>query len=241
MEIIPAIDLRAGRVVRLAQGNYARETVYSLAPERLADEYASAGATWLHVVDLDGARSGSLDNLRTITAMAAGSLRLQAGGGVRGEEDVERLFGAGVARVVVGSIAVTDPNKVEKWISSYGSERICVALDTRRDEAGTWTLPVRGWTEDSGLTLDALAPRYAAAGASHLLCTDIARDGMLSGPNVELYESLRCIVPDLSLIASGGVRNVADLRALRASGVAGVVLGRSLLEGTLSLAEALRC
>ncbi len=241
MQIIPAIDLREGCVVRLAQGDYARETRYPSDPVLLAQEYLAAGARWLHMVDLDGARSGRLQNLRVIAAIAGSGLSVQAGGGVRDEDDLGRLFDAGVARVVVGSVAVRDPDRVEKWISSYGAERVCIALDTRLDEAGRWTLPVKGWTESSGFTLDDLAPRYVAAGARRLLCTDIARDGMLAGPNLQLYEYLRGIAPTLAVQASGGVRDVEDLRALRMLELAGAVLGRSLLEGRLTIAEALSC
>ncbi|MDR3385886.1 MAG: 1-(5-phosphoribosyl)-5-[(5-phosphoribosylamino)methylideneamino] imidazole-4-carboxamide isomerase [Rudaea sp.] len=241
MEIYPAIDLREGRVVRLAQGDYARQTLYPLDPLQLACEYLAAGARWLHVVDLDGARAGQLRNLRVIMAIADSGLALQAGGGVRDEGDLQRLFDAGVSRVVVGSVAVTEPDKVEKWILRHGPDRLCIALDTRSDDNGRWTLPVRGWTSASAMTLDELAPRYAAAGARHMLCTDIACDGMLSGPNLDLYKHLGRIAPELAMLASGGVRDAQDLCALRALGLAGAVLGRALLEGRMTLAEALSC
>jgi phosphoribosylformimino-5-aminoimidazole carboxamide ribotide isomerase len=239
--VIPAIDLRGGRVVRLAQGDYARETAYPVEPLALARQYADAGAAWLHVVDLDGARSGELENLRVIEAVAKTRLAVQAGGGVRETGDLCRLFDAGVARVVVGSVAVRAPEVVESWLAEFGAERLCIALDTRRDDGGRWTLPAKGWTESSPLDLDALAPRYLGAGARHLLCTDITRDGMLSGPNLDLYAHLLRIAPGAQLQASGGVRDVADLRALRDSGAAGAILGRSLLEGRMTLAEALQC
>jgi phosphoribosylformimino-5-aminoimidazole carboxamide ribotide isomerase len=241
VEIIPAIDLRAGGVVRLAQGDYARETRYPVEPLALARDYAAAGARWLHVVDLDGARAGTLENLHTIEALAGTSLHVQAGGGVRDEGGVRRLFDAGVARVVVGSVAVSDPDSVVDWIGRHGAERFCVALDTRAGAQGGWTLPVKGWTESSDAELDELAARYARAGARHLLCTDIARDGMLSGPNLDLYAHLQQVVPGVSVQASGGVRNVEDLHALRAAGAAAAILGRSLLEGRITLAEAVRC
>lgn len=241
MEIIPAIDLRGGQVVRLAQGDYARETRYPVEATALAQNYAAAGARWLHVVDLDGARSGALENLRAIRAIAETSLQVQAGGGVRGEGDVQRLFDAGVARVVVGSVAVRDPELVENWIARYGAECICIALDTRADANGWWTLPVKGWTEVAQSGLDELARRYGRAGARHLLCTDIERDGMMSGPNFALYTHLREIAPGLSVQASGGVRGVDDLRLLRDGGAAGAILGRTLLEGRLALADALQC
>jgi phosphoribosylformimino-5-aminoimidazole carboxamide ribotide isomerase len=242
MQIIPAIDLRAGRVVRLKQGDYAQETRYDFDPFALSADYADAGAQWLHLVDLDGARSGALENLRVIEKIAASErLAVQAGGGVRNEDDIERLLDAGVARVVIGSVAVREPDKVALWLSRYGAEHLCIALDTRFD-AGAWTLPSAGWTESSGATLDDLAPRYAAAGARHLLCTDISRDGMLSGPNLDLYAHLAQVAPQLALIASGGVRDAGDVRALREQGfAAGVVLGRSLLEGRLTLKDAFAC
>jgi phosphoribosylformimino-5-aminoimidazole carboxamide ribotide isomerase len=241
MQIIPAIDLRAGRVVRLKQGDYAQETRYEFDAGVLAADYADAGATWLHLVDLDGAKSGTFENLRVIEKIAASErLAVQAGGGVRSEDDVQRLLDAGVARVVVGSVAVREPERVEQWIVRYGEDRLCIALDTRK-ENGAWCLPSAGWTESSSATLDVLAPRYARAGAKHLLCTDISRDGMLSGPNLDLYAHVQRIAPALSVIASGGVRDAVDVRALRAQGVGGVVLGRSLLEGKLTLAEAFAC
>jgi phosphoribosylformimino-5-aminoimidazole carboxamide ribotide isomerase len=241
MDILPAIDLRGGKVVRLAQGDFARETQYPFEPVALSQQYAADGAHWLHVVDLDGARSGRLENFRAIAALAGGSLRVQAGGGVREASDIERLLDCGVARVVVGSVAVTDPHKVEEWILRYGARRICVALDTRQDAQGRWTLPMRGWIDTASASLDELAPRYAAAGAQHLLCTDIARDGMRAGPNLELYSHLARIAPTLSVQASGGVRNVEDILALQAQGLAGVVLGRALLEGAINVAQALAC
>lgn len=239
--IIPAIDLRAGRVVRLAQGDYARQTDFAFDPAELAQRHADSGATWLHVVDLDGARSGSLENLRSIESIARTPLRVQAGGGVRTTVDVQRLFGAGVARVVVGSVAVRVPELVDAWLSEFGSDRICIALDARRDETGAWRLPVRGWTEDSGRTLDELALRHERGGVRHVLCTDVDRDGMLSGPNLDLYTYLRDLAPVLDVQASGGIRSLDDLRRLRGSGVAAAILGRSLLEGRFTLAEALAC
>ncbi|HET9190098.1 MAG TPA: 1-(5-phosphoribosyl)-5-[(5-phosphoribosylamino)methylideneamino] imidazole-4-carboxamide isomerase [Rudaea sp.] len=241
VQIMPAIDLREGHVVRLRQGDYARESRYAVDAIALADSHAQAGARWLHMVDLDGARTGEFANLRTIEAIArAGRLAVQAGGGVRDEAGLRRLFDAGVARAVVGSIALREPEVVERWITRFGAERIAIALDARC-VGGVWKLPSAGWTQDEAATLDDLAPRFAGAGARHLLCTDIARDGMLSGPNLELYAHLRRIAPALSLIASGGIRDIADLQAMRGSGVAAAVLGRSLLDGALDLAEALAC
>ena len=227
-------------MVRLAQGDYERQTRYAVDPLQLAENYRANGARWLHVVDLDGARVGSLENLSIVAQLANAGLRVQAGGGVRERCDIQRLFDAGASRVVIGSVAVRDPEKVEKWISSFGAEKLCIALDTRWVD-GVGTLPSAGWRETETATLDELAPRYVALGAIHLLCTDIARDGMLAGPNVDLYRLLREWVPTMRIQASGGVRDRADLAALAATGVHGAVLGRSLLEGRIALAEAIAC
>ena len=240
MEIIPAIDLRDGKVVRLAQGDYSRETRYHVDPFELAQDYLASGAKWLHVVDLDGARAGGLQNLDAIARLCRTGLSIQSGGGVRERSDVDALFERGVTRVVVGSVAIRMPDVVAQWISDYGAERICVALDTRMVD-DVWTLPSAGWTHPEAIRLDQRVPGYAAIGALHLLSTDIARDGMMSGPNFDLYRYLRTLAPSLRIQASGGVRDVSDVAELKSLGVSGVILGRSLLEGRLDLAEAIAC
>src|SRR6185312_14724744 len=203
-QVIPAIDLRGGRVVRLRQGDYARETVFPDDPVELAQGYADAGAQWLHVVDLDGARSGQFANLAVIEAIArAGALKLQAGGGVRTTDDLRRLYAAGVTRVVVGSLAVQNPYATAIWITQFAPDRLVLALDVRR-QAGAWRLPVHGWTEDSCVQLDTLAAHYARAGARHVLCTDIERDGTLGGFNLDLYRDLSGFAPGFEIQASGG-------------------------------------
>lgn len=240
-EIIPAIDLRGGRVVRLRQGDYARETVFHVDPVELAQRYAEAGARWLHVVDLDGARSGTFENLAVIEAIVkATALQVQCGGGVRNRADLERLYAAGVARVVVGSVAVQEPDTTAGWIGQFGAGRLVLALDARRDGTG-WCLPVRGWREDSGVALAPLAEHYAAAGARHVLCTDISRDGTLGGFNLDLYRDLLERAPGLAVQASGGACSLDDIRKVRATGASAVILGRALLERRFTLAEALTC
>ncbi|WOS39049.1 1-(5-phosphoribosyl)-5-[(5-phosphoribosylamino)methylideneamino]imidazole-4-carboxamide isomerase [Xanthomonas rydalmerensis] len=240
--VYPALDIRDGRVVRLAQGDYARETHYGDDPLRRAQAFADAGAQWMHLVDLDAARAGGytlaplLQRIRSETG-----LQVQTGGGVRSRADVQRLLDAGASRVVIGSLAVRDRESVLEWLAEFGPDRITVALDSRQDAHGVWRLPVHGWTETSSLSLDALAGEYAAAGLIHLLCTDIARDGMLSGPNLALYTHLRQLVPALAVQASGGIRDAADVRGAREAGCAGAVLGKALLEGRLRLDEALAC
>ncbi len=238
----PAIDVRDGKVVRLAQGDYARETRYADDPMAAIAAYAGQGAEWLHLVDLDAAREGGY----TLAPLLRGirnetGLKVQTGGGVRVRDDVARILDAGADRVVIGSLAVKQPDAVLEWISEFGAERITVALDAWQDGTGTWQLPVHGWTETAGVTLDELAARFAAGGLVHLLSTDIDRDGMLSGPNLDLYRHIRCIAPTLQVQASGGVRELADIVAARSEGCAGIVLGRALLEGRFSVAEALSC
>lgn len=238
--VYPAIDVRDGRVVRLRQGEYDQQTSYPHAPSRMAMDYAAQGAEWLHLVDLDAARAGGYTLRPLLRGIVAQSgLQVQTGGGVRSEADVEALLEAGAARVVVGSLAIREPERVMQWIPRYGSDRITVALDARRDADGQWCLPSHGWTAPSGQTLPSLAAAYAAAGLHHLLCTDIERDGMLSGPGMAMYEMLFAAVPRLQVQASGGVRNAEDVSAARAAGCAGVVLGKALLESRVSLREVL--
>lgn len=240
--VYPALDIRDGRVVRLAQGDYARETHYGDDPLPRAQAFADAGAGWMHLVDLDAARAGGYTLAPLLSQIRAQTgLQVQTGGGVRSRADVQRMLDAGAARVVIGSLAVRDRESVLEWLAEFGAERITVALDTRQDAQGVWRLPVLGWTETSALTLEALAAEYAAAGLKHLLCTDIARDGMLSGPNLALYAYLRQIAPGVDVQASGGIRDAADVRAACEAGCAGAVLGKALLEGRLTLDEALAC
>jgi len=238
MEIIPAIDLIDGRVVRLLQGDYALKTVYESSPIGLAMRYAEAGAEWLHVVDLDGAKSGRFENLNTIAVLARDAgLKIQAGGGVRTAQDVDRLLIAGVNRVVVGSLAVREPAIVSNWLERFGAERIVIAFDVLTDADGALMLKTAGWREQSNVSLwDGLA-LYSQSKLIHMLCTDIARDGMLSGPNTALYRALSESHPELKVQASGGVGGIEDVVKLRGSGVAGAIIGKALLEGRLKLEE----
>ncbi len=236
--VIPAIDLRGGRVVRLLKGDYERQTDYAVEPLALAENHAAQGAEWLHVVDLDGARVGTQTHLAMLEAMAGTGLKLQAGGGIRDEDGIERLFDVGVSRAVVGSLAVREPDRVATWIERYGADRLTLALDVRRRD-GVWRLASAGWTADEDVALDTLAGFYAERGARHVLSTDIDRDGAMTGPSLELYAYLARTFPALAVQASGGVRDDDDVRAVRMTGAAGVVLGRALLDGRLDFADAL--
>ncbi len=240
--ILPAIDVRKGTVVRLHQGDYDAQTVYELSPIDTIRRYAEDGASWLHLVDLDAARMGRyslaplVEEIRTRTA-----LKVQTGGGVRSEADIEALLLSGAARVVVGTLAVREPLRVAAWLKTFGAERITLALDARQDGEGVWRLPVKGWTEPTVHTLEELLTLYSEAGLRHVLCTDIARDGMLSGFNVDLYRSLATRFPNLHIQASGGVRSLEDIRAAKAAGARAAILGRALLEQRFQLKEALAC
>lgn len=238
MLILPAIDLRGGRVVRLLHGRFDAETDYGDDPVAQARDFLAAGAKWLHVVDLDGAKDGAMRQISTIREIAGVAL-VQAGGGVRTWGDVERLIDAGVGRVVLGSLAVAEPLTITHWARQIGKARITVALDV----AAAGPEPVvlaRGWQDRSGVILwDAL--EMLGDTIRHLLVTDISRDGAMTGPNLGLMRQIIERRPDLELQASGGVRDVSDIGALKRIGVAAVIVGRALYENSLTLEEALAC
>ncbi len=234
MELIPAIDLRGGRVVRLFQGDFDAETRYELTPAELFGRYAAAGAARVHVVDLDGARDGSPGNRPLVAALAAADgPRLQSGGGLRSETAIEELLAAGVERAVLGSLAVTEPALVLGWFARFGADRLVLALDVRLDADGAPRVATHGWREQSRLGLWEVVERYLAAGLVHVLCTDVGRDGALAGPNLDLYREAVARFPQVAWQASGGIRAVADLRDLADTGVAAAISGKALIEGRI--------
>jgi phosphoribosylformimino-5-aminoimidazole carboxamide ribotide isomerase len=234
MIIYPAMDLMGGKVVRLKQGRFDDSTTYSDDPARALRAFAGAGAQWAHIVDLDGARAGAPVQHELIAELARSvPLKLQVAGGFRETEHLTRMFDAGVARVVIGSLAVREPETVRAWIDEFGPDRITLSLDVRLND-GEPTVAVSGWTEDSGRSLWEIAALYPAA--RHFLITDIGRDGMLQGPNVELYEAIAQRLPNAAMQASGGVSSLDDLERLRTDGA---IVGKALWEGKISLKEAL--
>jgi phosphoribosylformimino-5-aminoimidazole carboxamide ribotide isomerase len=238
MDLLPAIDLRGGRAVRLLRGEFTQETPVAASPGALLQRFAAAGAGRVHVVDLDGARDGAGGNRALILELvASGGPRIQAGGGLRRAEDVEQLLAAGVDRAVVGSVAAESPETIGDWIRRFGPDRLVAALDVRIGPDGTPRLATHGWQRDTGLTLWDLAERLAAAGLRHALCTDIGRDGAMAGPNAALYGECARRFPAIAWQASGGVRNAADLYALAATGVAATISGRALIEDRIPLRE----
>ena len=238
MLLIPSIDLRAGACVRLFQGDFAAETRYQLDAHELLARYRTLGASWLHVVDLDGARDGTLGNLALIHALASQrALRLQVGGGVRGAEVIDDLLTHGVARVVIGSAAVERPEDVGRWLRSYGPERICLAFDVRLDALAVPRLHTRGWKQKTALSLWDAVAEFTDDGLRHVLCTDIERDGALAGPNLALYIEALQRFPQIQWQASGGIASGSDLNALAALGVPAAISGKALLEERISFEE----
>ncbi len=243
MLLIPSIDLRGGRSVRLLQGDFAAETRYELEPHELLARYRQLGASWLHVVDLDAARDGTPINRSLIHRLATQrAVQLQVGGGVRDAAAIEQLLrgGAargGVARVVVGSAAVEQPELVAGWLEHYGVERVCLAFDVRHDEHGTPRVRTRGWQSASALSLWEAVAAFETRGLKHVLCTDIERDGALAGPNVALYREALARFPQIQWQASGGIASGADLAALAACGVPAAISGKALLEERITREE----
>jgi phosphoribosylformimino-5-aminoimidazole carboxamide ribotide isomerase len=239
MRLIPAIDLRGGQCVRLLQGRFDAETVYAIDPLVVLDGYLALGARRIHVVDLDGARDGSQGNRAAIRRIAerAGQNAIQVGGGIRARRVAEELFELGVASAVVGSVAVTQPDEVASWLREFGPERVVLAFDVRVDDGGTPRLATHGWERQTQTSLWDAVERYLPAGLRHVLCTDVARDGALSGPNVPLYAECVRRYPEIAWQASGGVSAATDLHELAATGATAVISGRALLEGRLTTEE----
>lgn len=240
MYLIPAIDLLDGLCVRLLHGDFGQSTHYPVVPAALAQSYADAGAGWLHVVDLAASRDGTAaDTTALFKMLGEAPQSVQTGGGVRSGEDISERLDAGAARVVIGSLCVTDTRAMIAWLDQFGAEKLVAALDINTDEQGLPWPRIHGWTSRGDRDLWQLLDELAAGGLRHLLCTDISRDGALSGPNLDLYCAITSRYPQLQLQASGGVSSLADLEELKPTGAAGVITGKALLDKRFSIAEAL--
>ena len=240
--IIPALDLIDGKVVRLYQGDYAQKTVYSDDPQSQFTIYNQQGANWLHLVDLDGAKDINKRQLDVIAKLIANTpAKIQIGGGVRTEKDVKDLLDTGAQRVVIGSTAVKEPEMVAGWMKKYGAEHIVLALDINIDVDGNKIVAVSGWQEASGQTIESLLEIYLAVGLKHVLCTDISKDGTLTGSNVDLYKEMAAAYPQVEWQASGGIGSLDDITAVAQSGASGMIVGRALLEGKFDVKEAIAC
>ena len=235
MLIYPAIDLFGGQAVRLYKGDYNRMTVYSDHPEELAVKFEDSGATCLHLVDLEGARSGETPNLDTIRRIKSSSgLFTELGGGIRDMDTVERYLDLGIDRVILGTAAVTDPDFTAEAVRTFG-KKIAVGVDMKNGKAA-----IRGWTEESSVEGSELLRRMAALGVTTAIVTDISRDGAMQGTNLSLYSGLQEST-GLNIIASGGVSSIEDIKALRAMGLYGAIIGKAYYSGAVDLSEALEC
>jgi phosphoribosylformimino-5-aminoimidazole carboxamide ribotide isomerase len=238
MKIIPAIDIKDGLCVRLLKGDFDKTTEYSNDPAAMGRRFSSLAVEDLHIVDLDGARSGTQKNDAIVARIASETgLCVQLGGGIRSRKAVAHWLANGVTRCVVGSLAINEPGRVKEWITEFGGESIVLALDVKVDAAGTPVLTAHGWTEDSDISFWGCIDSYIDAGAIHVLCTDVSRDGAMTGPNFMLYGELLQRYPKLQLQASGGVRNIDDLEMLREIGLPTAITGRALLDGEITASE----
>jgi phosphoribosylformimino-5-aminoimidazole carboxamide ribotide isomerase len=236
MRLIPAIDLKDGHCVRLLRGDFGAETRYAADPLQLLGRYRGFGADWLHVVDLDGARDGAGANRALVAQLAAAgaaaipAVQMQMGGGLRDTASVEAALAAGVSRAVIGSAAVTNADLVRSWLRDFGPARVALAFDVRVDARGVPCVTTHGWREQSTLSLWQAVAQFADHGLEHVLCTDVSRDGALTGPNLELYAEALGRFPTIGWQASGGIRDAADLHALAHIGAAAAISGKALLD-----------
>ncbi len=231
MEIIPAIDIIDGKCVRLEKGDYSKETLYNNDPLEVARKFEDAGIRRLHLVDLDGAKSRHVVNLGVLETIASNTeLRIDFGGGLKSEQDLVSVFNAGADQVTLGSIAATDFDKSCDWIEKFGVERIIIGADVSNDK-----IMISGWQETSGHELFDFLEKYSRIGAKYIICTDISRDGMLTGPPIGLYRRIQSSFPSLKVIASGGVAGINDLHELRSIDVYGAIVGKAIYEKKISL------
>lgn len=231
MRIIPAIDIINGQCVRLTQGDYNRKKVYNTNPLEVAKSFEAAGIRYLHLVDLDGARLGKVVNFKVLEAITSNTnLQVDFGGGLRTNEDVERVFSAGAKQITGGSIAVKNPNLFKTWLDQFGSKKIILGAD-----ALGGNIAIQGWAENTDLPVSGFISDYQERGIEYVICTDISKDGALTGPAIALYKTIMEENMDIKLIASGGVAGVSDLAELKQLGVDGVIVGKAIYEGKITL------
>ncbi|MDY2975085.1 MAG: 1-(5-phosphoribosyl)-5-[(5-phosphoribosylamino)methylideneamino]imidazole-4-carboxamide isomerase [Alloprevotella sp.] len=233
MLVIPAIDLINGRCVRLSQGDYAQQTTYDAGPEEMVETYVAHGFHRIHIVDLDGAKASAPRNLETLKAVARiPGAKIEWGGGVKSEEALRDVLEAGAAYVVVGSLAVKEPETFARWLDTFGPERIVLGADVRNGKVS-----INGWLDDTELSIESLIDRFTPHGLNQVICTDISRDGMLQGPATDLYLHLQTAYPSIDFTVSGGISGEADLTRLHSLGLRRVIVGKALYEGRITLAQ----
>jgi phosphoribosylformimino-5-aminoimidazole carboxamide ribotide isomerase len=236
IEIIPAIDIIDGKCVRLSQGDYAQKKVYNEDPVEVAKAFEDHGLRRVHIVDLDGAKANRIINYKTLENIAnRTSLIIDFGGGLKADADIEIAFESGAAMVTGGSIAIKNPNVFLAWLQKYGSKHIILGADCKDGK-----IAVQGWTEETVEEILPFIAKWHKQGVTRTICTDIAKDGMLEGTNIELYKKIRAAEPDVYLIASGGVSSVADIETLAAAEIPGVIIGKAIYEGRIKLKDLLK-
>jgi len=235
-EMIPAIDLIDGKCVRLAQGDFARKTIYSSNPLEVAKTFEGSGVERLHVVDLDGAKTGEIANLHILREIAQGTnLKIDFGGGIKTDEDIQAVFDAGAALANIGSLAVKEPEKFLSWVEKYGTAKILLGADVKGEK-----IAVNGWQTATDLQIIPFLKSHFAKGVTQVFVTDIAKDGVLQGPSVTLYQKILDAVPGLKLIASGGVSNLDDINELERVGCSGAIVGKAIYEGHIDLGKLIK-
>lgn len=240
--IFPAMDLMDGGCVRLLKGDFDARTNYDADPVDVAKGYAAAGAQWMHIVDLDGAKNGQAEQSDLILNVANNAdIKVQTGGGLRDLAQIKRLLDGGVDRVVIGSLAVTNPQIIKHWLREVGPDAICLALDVNQGEDGEYRPATKGWTEASKKTLLDVLGDFLGSGLKTILVTDIGRDGMQTGGNLELYKRIQSEFPTLDLITSGGVGTLEHVQQLKQINPHGIIIGKALYEGAFTLSEAMTC
>jgi phosphoribosylformimino-5-aminoimidazole carboxamide ribotide isomerase len=233
MELIPAIDLIDGKCVRLTEGDYSRKIVYNDDPLEVGLRFQDSGIRRLHLVDLDGAKAGKIVNWKVLETLASKTdLQIDFGGGVKTEEDVHRILGAGARWVTVGSLAARNPEILESWMRKHGADIFFLGADVRDKKIATG-----GWLETTDIDVFSFIGSYVNKGLTHIFCTDISKDGRLEGPAVELYQEIIAAHPSIQLVASGGVSNIDDLHALAAAGCHGAIIGKAIYEGRITLEQ----
>lgn len=233
MQIIPAIDILNGKCVRLSKGDYETKIVYHDDPLDAAKTFEDAGLQRLHIVDLDGAKAGSIQNLKVLELIASNTkLIIDFGGGIKNIKDVSNVFNAGASIVTLGSIAVKHPAIVEEWLMEFGADKILIGADVLDGN-----IKINGWLEDGGITVIQFIGRMLAAGAQNIFCTDISKDGMMHGPSIDLYKKIMEQFPSVNLIASGGVSVFEDVVELKNIGCTGVIIGKAIYEEKINLKQ----
>lgn len=233
MEIIPAIDIIDGKCVRLTHGDYSQKTIYHQHPLDAAKAFEDAGLQRLHLVDLDGARAGAVRNWKVLETIAGKTaLRIDFGGGIQAEKDLEIIFDSGAWLATVGSMAVKQPELFAQWLTRFGADRFFLGADVKNEK-----ITISGWTEQTSIWIYDFIQQYTDLGVRRIFCTDVARDGALAGPSTELYVNIIAKFPDLDFVASGGVSTIADLHALAGAGCRGAIIGKAIYEGRITLHE----